>query len=260
MPAHEPQSPVQRQFGAIASEYAVSAVHRDGPDLQQLIAAAGFTGRERVLDLGCGAGHTALAAARHAASVVALDLTEEMLAVARGLAAEAGLHNVSFRHASATQIPCDDGAFDVVTSRFAAHHFHDPARAMMEAARVLRPGGLLLLVDTVSPEDGALDTFFNAVELLRDPSHVRNWRVSEWEALLHKASLQPETLARSTIDLDGAEWVRRSRTEPERVAAIQTLFAAATASVQATFTPRLGDGWGWRIPIALIRARKPASG
>lgn len=258
MTTHEPQSPVQRQFGAIASEYAASAVHRDGPDLQQLIAAAGFSGNERVLDLGCGAGHTALAAARHAASVVALDLTEEMLAVARGLAEEAGLRNVSFQHASATQIPYADGAFDVVTTRFAAHHFHDPAAAVTQAARVLRPGGVLLLADTVSPEDGALDTFFNAAELLRDPSHVRNLRVSEWEALLRGAGLQPETLSRSTLELDGAEWVRRSRTESERVAAIQTLFAAATPAVQATFAPYLGERWGWRIPIALIRARKPA--
>jgi SAM-dependent methyltransferase len=211
-----------------------------------------------VLDLGCGAGHTALAAARRAAEVVALDLTPEMLEVARGLARETGLSNVSFRHASATDLPFDGGSFDVVASRFAAHHFHDPAPAMMEAARVLRPGGVLLLADTVSPEDGALDTFYNAAELLRDPSHVRNWRISEWKAMLRAAGLEPETLSCSTLELDGADWVRRSRTAPERVEAIKTLFAGATPAVQEAFAPRLGDGWGWRIPIALLRARKPA--
>lgn len=259
MQDHQRQSPVQRQFGAIASEYAVSTVHRDGADLGLLIESAGFTGSERVLDLGCGAGHTALAAAHRAAEVVALDVTPEMLAVARRLAQEAGLSNVSFRHASATELPFDNGSFDVVTSRFAAHHFHDPAPAMAEAARVLRPGGVLLLVDTVAPEDGALDTFFNAAELLRDPSHVRNWRVSEWEAMLRAAGMQPETLSRSAIELDGQEWVRRSRTAAERVDGIKALFAGAPAAVQETFAPRLGDAWGWRIPIALIRARKHAS-
>jgi len=251
-------NPAQRQFGAIAAEYAVSAVHRDGPDLKLLIDAAELTGTEQVLDIGCGAGHTALAAARRAASVVALDLTPEMIAVARRLAGEAGLDNISFREASATRLPFADRSFDVVTSRFSAHHFDDAATAVREAARVLRPAGRFLLADTVAHEDGALDTFFNAAELLRDPSHVRNWRVSEWEAMLRAAGLTPETLLNSWIDLDGPSWVQRSRTEPARVAGVQALFAGATPSARETFNLRSGEPWGWRIPIALLRGRRLA--
>src|SRR3954465_10017009 len=102
---HEPELPAQRQFGAIANAYATSAVHRDGADLRALIDAARLSGRERVLDLGCGAGHTALAAARLAAEVVAVDVTPEMLDVAQRLAAEGGVTNLSVRRASADALP-----------------------------------------------------------------------------------------------------------------------------------------------------------
>lgn len=253
-----PETAVQRQFGAIARAYAESPIHRGSPDLQALIDAAAFTPTDRVLDLGCGAGHTALAAARLAGEVVALDVTPEMLAVAQSLAEEAGLRNVSFRHGSATNLPFEDNSFDAVTTRYSAHHFDDPAAAVREAARILRPGGRLLLVDTVAPEDPALDTFNNAVELLRDPSHVRNCRVSEWLRLMTEAGLSTETVMQDTLDLEGESWVARSRTAPERVAALRRLFADATPAAQQEFALTNRDSWGWRIPIALFRATKPA--
>lgn len=73
---------VRRQFGPVASAYVSSSFHAHGPDLARLVAEAGFTGTEVVLDLGCGAGHTALACANHAARVVGVDVTPEMVGVA----------------------------------------------------------------------------------------------------------------------------------------------------------------------------------
>src|SRR5262245_55828405 len=79
---------VQRQFGAVAANYATSPVHRGGPDLDAMLAAATPRGHERVLDAGCGTGHTALAFAPLVAEVVGADLTEAMLEQGRRLAAE----------------------------------------------------------------------------------------------------------------------------------------------------------------------------
>ncbi|MGE0541547.1 MAG: class I SAM-dependent methyltransferase [Dehalococcoidia bacterium] len=245
--------PVRGQFGAVAAAYATSTYHSSGPDLAALVSAAGLTGRERVLDLGCGAGHTALAVAPHAAAVMAVDLTPEMLTVASGLAEARGITNITFRSADVAALPFEDAAFDLITSRVSAHHYADPEAALGEAARVLRPGGSILLIDTVAPEDPALDTFYNAVELLRDRSHVRNCRVSEWKRLLAGAGFEPETLLEFTIELDGASWVERSRTPAAMVAAIRALFENATPAARAAFDLRDGAAWGWTIPAALIK-------
>lgn len=255
-PSALPAGDVRRQFGAVAAAYAVSPVHASGPDLARLVDTAGFTGAERVLDMGCGAGHTALAVAPHAAEVVALDVTPEMLAVVERLAGERRVTNLSTRLADVTALPYPDATFDVVTSRFSAHHYAEPARAVAEAARVLRPGGRFLLVDTVSPEEPALDSFYNAVELLRDISHVRNWRCSEWRRMLQAAGLTPDLDEPFTIELDGDSWVARMQTPAAQVAAIHTLFAAAPPAAAECFSLRLGDGWGWHIPAVLLRARR----
>ena len=138
---------IQSQFGAVAANYATSAVHAGGADLQALVAAARLTGEERVLDIGCGAGHTALAVAPGAASVTAVDLTREMLEVAAALARERGITNITFEPADVSALPFPDATFDIVTSRYSAHHYGAPEKALAEAARVLRPGGRLLLVE-----------------------------------------------------------------------------------------------------------------
>lgn len=252
--------PARRQFGAVAAAYATSAVHAAGPDLTALVQAARLTGSDKVLDMGCGAGHTALAVAPKAAHVTAVDVTPEMLAVAEGLARERGLANVSFRLADVASLPFGNASFDVVTSRYSAHHYPDPARALAEAARVLRPGGRFLLVDTVAPETPALDTFFNAAELLRDGSHARNWRLSEWESLLGTAGFEPEVLMQMTLDLDGDSWVARSQTPAPLVAALQALFEHATPAARETFRLKHGAGWSWTIPVALVRGLRTTEG
>ena len=85
-------------------------------------------------------------------SVVALDATEEMLEKAKARCAKAGLHNVSFEHGDAENIPFPDSQFDGVVTRLAVHHFADPKRALDEMFRVLRPGAAAVIVDIVSSE------------------------------------------------------------------------------------------------------------
>lgn len=255
MPPDPTTEAVRRQFGATAEAYAVSAVHASGPNLEALIEAARLTGKERVLDLGSGAGHTALRFARAAGEVVGVDVTAEMVAVATRLAHERELANVSFREADAARLPFADATFDVVVSRFSAHHYGSPEGAVREAARVLRPGGAFLLVDTVAPEDEALDRFFNAFELLRDPSHHRNWRVLEWQRFLQTAGFRARTLERWSLWLDGRDWVKRMQTPPTRVAMLRELFATADERTRQAFEVH-DEPWSFSIPIALIEGVK----
>ncbi len=248
---------VKQQFGAVAEAYVNSSFHASGADLALLVESAGFIGSETVLDLGCGPGHTALACARKAARVIGIDLTPEMVVAATALANQRSLSNVEFRVGNVEQLPFVSGTVDVVTSRVSAHHYGDVPRALAEAVRVLKPGGVMLISDTVAPEDPALDTFFNACEFLRDSSHVRNYRGSEWMRLLKTAGLEPEMLERFPLALDGGDWVKRMQTPPTKVAMLRELFTGATPAVRAAFEIR-DDPWGFTIPIGVMRARKPA--
>lgn len=246
---------VREQFGAVAAAYAVSAYHAKGPDLAAMVAAAGLTGVERVLDMGCGAGHSAIAAAARAAHVTALDVTPEMLEVAARLATERGLTNMTFQQGDVSALPFADASFDVVTSRVSAHHYADPASALAEAFRVLRPGGRFLLVDTIVPEDATLDTFSNCFELLRDSSHVRNWRATEWLRMLKSSGFEPTLLDRYVIRLEGANWVERMRTPANKVAMLRALFREANPAIRAAFEVQ-DDPWMFSIPSALFSATK----
>jgi ubiquinone/menaquinone biosynthesis C-methylase UbiE len=250
---------VRSQFGAVAEAYVTSSYHASGADLAALVEAAGLQGTEHVLDLGCGAGHAALAVAPAAASVTAVDVTPDMVATASELAAQRGVANVSVQVADVADLPFQDEQFDIVTSRVAAHHFAEPRAALAEALRVLRPGGRLLLIDSVAPPDAALDTFLNCVELLRDASHVRDWRSAEWVAMLEAAGFQqPRVLQQFGIALDGQEWVQRMRTPPAKVAMIRQLFADCTPAQRSAFDLRADESWTFTMTMALLHGMKPA--
>jgi SAM-dependent methyltransferase len=245
------------QFGAVAETYVTSAYHASGPDLQALVTAARPQATDNVLDLGCGAGHTALAIAPHVAHVTAVDVTQDMLNAAARLAEQRGVTNVTFQLADATHLPFDSEQFELVTSRVAAHHFADPRTALAEVRRVLRSGGRFALVDTVSPEEPPLDTFLQCVELLRDASHVRDWRVSEWLHMLNEGGfVDAELVDRFTLQLDGDEWVKRMRTPAAKVAVIRQLLAEANAAQREAFDIRSGDSWGFTLGLALLRSTR----
>jgi ubiquinone/menaquinone biosynthesis C-methylase UbiE len=224
---------VQSRFGAVAAEYLTSKVHASGQDLAWLVEAATLTGFERVLDVGTGAGHTAFALAPHSARVVALDLTRPMLEVAQNEGEVRQLTNISYLEGDAQAIPCEDGSFDVVACRKASHHFPRIRQAVQEWARVVKPGGKLLLVDSISPEEPELDLFLHEIEILRDPSHVRSQRISEWRILLEGAGFVLNTVREWGIVLDVADWTQRMRTPPEVVTVIEQRLRTASPATDA---------------------------
>ena len=101
-----------------------------------------------VLDMGCGPGTITVGLARRARAVVGVDTSAEMVDSARRRAADAGLDNASFEVGSAYDLPWDGGSFDVVYAHQVMQHLSDPVRALREARRVLRPGGLVAVRDS----------------------------------------------------------------------------------------------------------------
>jgi SAM-dependent methyltransferase len=227
--------PVQRQFGRTAAAYVESATHARGEDLDRIVALATEHGGARLVDVGTGVGHTLRRVAPSFVSAIGVDATREMLEAGRGVLAGSGVANAILVQADATALPIASGSADVVTSRLAAHHFADAAAGFREIGRILRPGGLFVLVDNFAPDDPALQEFINELETLRDPSHVRNHTVRGWRDLLERAGLK------TTVDSDIAvtkltteNWLERSQTPPDRAEEVRRrLRTASPGAVEA---------------------------
>src|SRR5262249_14837178 len=159
-------------------------------------------------------GHVTFRAAEHAGEVVAYDLSAEMLDVVARAAKERGLANVKTQQGVAEKLPFADERFDLVLSRYSAHHWRDFPVALREAARVLKPGGVAVFSASISPGTPLLDTFYQSIELLRDPSHVRSYSGAEWDAALAHAGLAMRETHRHRVRLHFKTWVERMRTPP----------------------------------------------
>ena len=99
----------------------------------------------------------------------------------------------------------------------------------------MRPGGRIVVVDTVAPSEPALDSFINAVELLRDPSHGRDLAIVEWRRILEEAGFAVTDVRVDGVELDAADWFARSRTERWREEAARRLLGDAPPSARETF-------------------------
>jgi len=226
---------VVQQFGSQASAYVTSTVHAQGADLQQMIEIAARTPKARAIDLGCGGGHVSYGVAPVLASVVAYDLSAGMLEAVSAEAVKRGFANLTTRQGAAEHLPFADGEFDLVLSRYSAHHWQDVGKGMREARRVLRTGGTAVISDIIAPEAPASDTFLQTFEMLRDPSHVRDYSSAEWARFAADAGFAVVGVTRRRLPLDFDAWVGRMRTPEVQVAAIRALQAAMSAQVREHF-------------------------
>ena len=226
---------VAAQYGPRADAYVHSPAHRSGADLDQLEALVRERPRGRVLDLGCGGGHVGIRVAPYADEVVACDLSPEMLAAVTRAADERGLANLLTRQAAAEALPFPAASFDAVLCRFSAHHWDDLEAGLGEARRVLRGGGIAVFIDTVAPAAALLDTHLQAIELLRDASHVRDYTVAEWIASLARNGLAVVGLTRRRLRLEFASWAARTRTPAPLAEAIRSVQHTAPSAVRDHF-------------------------
>jgi ubiquinone/menaquinone biosynthesis C-methylase UbiE len=237
---HPTARDTQDQYARQAQLYAESSLHRRGESLEAVRQLAAATAADTVLDLGTGVGFTAFTVASDAGRVIAADLTPEMLAQAQGLARERRLEEtVEWILAAAERLPLADNSVPVITCRYASHHFHDLARALRELARVIQPGGRVVLCDVIAPEAPGMGELMNEWEQVRDPTHVWDYRLSQWrEELLPAAGFQVQDLVRGTNPQLFSEWVHRAGTPGEAVNQLIEMFATTSEEARREFEVR----------------------
>jgi SAM-dependent methyltransferase len=196
-----------------AEAFRESPAHREGPDLDLLVEWCEPAPGVKVLDVATGGGHVARRLRDEGCTVITVD-------PAPGMKADVV--------APADHLPFEDGSFDVVTCRIAAHHFPDIRAAVAEMTRV--SNSRLVIEDNVFRGENVEEA-----ERLRDPTHVRCYGEDEWKELVTAAGFEVEQVEhfdrRQSIDA----WLERVDTPPDAAARIRELLAARTEDGMLAF-------------------------
>jgi SAM-dependent methyltransferase len=189
---------------------------------------------------------------RHATGI---DVTPAMLQRARALAAEKRLANITWQEGEVERLPYPDGAFTIVVTRFAMHHFLDPAAVFREMVRVCVPGGRVVVVDTYVSPDPAKAAAFNRLERLRDPSHARSLALAELQGLFGAAGLGEPRATFYELRDTVTNLLARSFPNPGDDKKIIAMFEAAIVDDSLAIpVHRSGDTLEYAYPVAILVA------
>ena len=202
-----------------AELYRQSAIHSAGDDLDLVVEWCEPGEGVTVLDVATGGGHVARRLREAGCSVVTVD-------PAPGMQADV--------LSPAEHLPFADDSFDAVASRLAAHHFADVLGALKEMARVAR--GRVVICDNTFVSETSEEA-----DRLRDPSHVRNYGVAEWESFFELAGLEVAEQRHMERPLEIEPWLARAGTP-----------AADAAGVYDLLGDRIVDGW-MNLPTLVIK-------
>jgi SAM-dependent methyltransferase len=207
--------------------YRQSPTHREGPDLDLVVEWCEPGEGVKALDVATGGGHVARRLRAEGCEVVTVDaspgMRPDIVAVAE-------------------KLPLEDGSFDVVVSRIAAHHFDDLKTAVAEMARV--SNRLVVIEDTLYSSERQ-----EQAERLRDPTHVRSYSEREWRAALEDAGLEVEQVQLLGVVHPLEAWLARTGCE-----------GGAAERVRKLLSDRLVEGGtAWRDTKILLKARKSQS-
>ena len=262
MPSDAHSRLIRDQFTRQAVPFSTASPITDKGALRMILDAAAPRRDDTVLDVACGGGIVVCAFAPHVRRAAGIDMTPAMLARARALAAQQQIENADWREGDVTALPYPDGAFTIVVTRFAVHHFPDPAAVMREMVRVCAPGGRIVVVDTCASADPEKAGLFNRLEKLRDPSHVRALPLAELQGLFEAARLPAPSVSFFELRDEVKNLLARSFPNPGDEPKIVALFAASAEDgslgipVRRATGPEGGERLEYAYPVAILAARR----
>jgi len=243
------------QFTRQAVPFSTAPSIKDEAALKLVVDWSGAGPSDTVLDVACGPGLLACAFARVARQVTGIDITPAMLDRARALQRERGLTNLTWRQGDVLPLPWPDASFTIVSARFAFHHFLDPRAVLGEMRRVCAVGGKVVVADSAPAPEKADD--FNAMERLRDPSHVRALPPGELKQLFRDVGLAEPRVTHYRLEGELEGLLGRSFPKPGDADRIRELFAASLADDRLGIaTRRDGAQIRYGFPVAVLVAER----
>lgn len=216
------RSPSDRDIQQHFTERAASYTGGQGDTVEVMVALAAPGPDAAALDVATGTGLVAFALAEEITGngyVIGVDFTAAMLARAMdeqetdGTSANGG--QVALAAGDATRLPFPDGMFSIVTCRFSVHHFTHAIPAMQEMARVLAPGGRLVIGEFGMPEDEEKAAYFNRMERLRGHSHVQAFNESQLRRLMADIGCPVQDARLLKREMLASEWFESANTTDE---------------------------------------------
>ncbi len=224
---------IRAEFTHQSSSFGRAAVMTSAETLGALVEIVPEDAAGAWVDLACGPGLVTRAVAGRVGSVLGLDLTPAMVEEAKRRAEEEGVANVEFSVADATATELPEASFDGAITRLSLHHIPGPARVVAEMARLVRPGGCVVIGDIAADMDGEAVAWREEIERLRDPSHWACVTPGRLRAMGEAAGLALESERLVPIEIDYEEWLERGSGGPAAARLIDELLALQPESAEA---------------------------
>jgi SAM-dependent methyltransferase len=248
---------IREEFTHQSRSFGSSAALTSAQTLGALIELVPEDEQARWIDVACGPGLISRAMANRVGSVNGVDLTPAMVAEAERRAREEGIDNVTFALGDATALDFPDASFDGAITRLSLHHIPAPGRVVAEMARVVQPGGLVVISDLVADQDGEAAAWREEIERLRDQSH---WACKTPERLREmgaSAGLTAEHEELVPVDIDFDDWLARGSGGRAAAGLVTRLLEEQPASAERFRVVEGQDGRRLHQHYWIARWRRP---
>lgn len=233
---------VRKHFAIQALAYPSTAGSRHAEKARPMIELAKPAAHEFALDVASGWGFITLAVAPLVHSVIGIDLTPEMVDLAKKLAKGSAVSNATFQVGDAEDLPFKAGTFDLVLCRAAFDHLGDPEKALREMKRVLAPAGRIVLYEFVAPAASDRAFFYNRIETARDPSHLRSYTVEQYRHFIRECGLEESGRVINLLKREFESWMSYADASDETRQEVGSLLLESIKGDRAGLAPRLQGG------------------
>jgi ubiquinone/menaquinone biosynthesis C-methylase UbiE len=201
---------VKDQFNKQAQNFNHWDITQNEKIHQSLFIFCGLQPGDVLLDAACGTGAFAIFAAKKIKTVKGVDISENMIEIARQQAKKSGLKNIEFTCHDVENIPCGNETFPVVLSKSALHHMKNYETVFKEMIRCCQKGGRICIEDIIVYDDKKLDDFFEALEVEVDRSHNHSLSKHTIFNLYKQHYIKVLRLFESTVELDVDDYVNHA--------------------------------------------------